>query len=653
MLAGIFCLSVQADGVESVKKLVSDALPDRVETLDLAPYNITQNDVNEIILHLAEHDPFAFLMKSVKYSLNTQTNTVTTLVIVYQMSADEHRSAVDFINKKTAEYLKGIQSDFSDVDKLLFVHEMLIKNTKYDTSFQSNNIYTLFKTNTATCQGYSMAFLYLCREMGFEVDTVSSTEMKHMWNKVKLNGKWYNVDVTHDDPTSDRVLRANHNHFLCSDAKFQSLNHSGFPSGVCTDTSFDNAYWNRAKSLMVYDGDSWIFADSKESAMYSGSSNSTKKLFDIEKNWQTGSSIWPDCYTGQGIIDGKIIYNTNDAIMSYDPKTEVHKLVYTPQLGSKEQIFGLYCEGNTVYYVVATDPNGKNDEVKKFVLNDTLPEYYNITFKAEDEIISSLTVKEGSIITAPSTQPTKPSTSNGTYVFKGWSGFTEGMKASSDLTFEAVFEFVANSVKPTVSSTPVATTKPIATTKPPVTTKLPPVSTVSPTVTITKPTQPTISGTSADAPASTAFVPGSTSSSVPPASSVQAPPESSPIATPSVSSSLTVPGTTTVPATTKAPDYNYNGSDQAAPTHNIPQKSTIAPNLPAGRPSNTLPEASHGNPDEPQGNDATPWIIAGVGSALVVGAIVLKEMVIAPMIAKAKRSKEKDDQDKTENENNE
>ena len=28
----------------------------------------------------------------------------------------------------------------------------------------------------------------------------------HMWNKVKVDGKWYNLDLTSDDPTTEFII---------------------------------------------------------------------------------------------------------------------------------------------------------------------------------------------------------------------------------------------------------------------------------------------------------------------------------------------------------------------------------------------------------------------------------------------------------------
>ena len=56
----------------------------------------------------------------------------------------------------------------------------------------------------ANCQGYTDAFYLLGNLAGFEVRRMFGvTEEGHCWNVVKLDGKWYIVDVTFDDLEGD------------------------------------------------------------------------------------------------------------------------------------------------------------------------------------------------------------------------------------------------------------------------------------------------------------------------------------------------------------------------------------------------------------------------------------------------------------------
>ena len=72
------------------------------------------------------------------------------------------------------------------------------------------------------------------------------------------------------------------------------------------------------------------------------------------------------------------------------------------------------------------------------VLNYTLREYH-VEFKNGDTTVQSATVRHGETITAPAEVPTKEQDAQYTYTFSGWDGFTEGMVATGDVTFQAEF----------------------------------------------------------------------------------------------------------------------------------------------------------------------------------------------------------------------
>lgn len=63
-------------------------------------------------------------------------------------------------------------------------------------------------TNGPVCEGYARAFMVLCQRLGIPcvlVDgdaktTPQETPKSHMWNYVQVDGNWYGVDVTWNDP---------------------------------------------------------------------------------------------------------------------------------------------------------------------------------------------------------------------------------------------------------------------------------------------------------------------------------------------------------------------------------------------------------------------------------------------------------------------
>lgn len=95
-------------------------------------------------------------------------------------------------------------------DNLKMVHNYLIDNIEYDSSVTSSNTYDIYGAlvnGRCVCEGYAKAFKYILDGMGIESTLVigkatnsSGKSENHAWNYVKLDGNYYAIDCTWDDP---------------------------------------------------------------------------------------------------------------------------------------------------------------------------------------------------------------------------------------------------------------------------------------------------------------------------------------------------------------------------------------------------------------------------------------------------------------------
>lgn len=123
-------------------------------------------------------------------------------------SKEEVDNAMLQIDKAKGEIIKNIPAN--DLAKVLYIHNWIIDNIKYDTTTtkaNNANIYGAMIKKEVVCEGYAKAFKYLLDEInipcvlvcGTGIDENGQTE-KHAWNYVYVNGNWYAVDTTWDDP---------------------------------------------------------------------------------------------------------------------------------------------------------------------------------------------------------------------------------------------------------------------------------------------------------------------------------------------------------------------------------------------------------------------------------------------------------------------
>lgn len=146
--------------------------------------------------------------RKVEYELYIQNQEGKSSLPEQFNNKEEVDIAVNEINLVKEEIKKNILDN--NFAKILYVHNWIIDNTKYDTSLNkpnNNNIYGGLVKKEIICEGYAKTFKYILDELdipcvlvcGTGIDENGKTE-KHAWNYVYLDGNWYAVDVTWDDP---------------------------------------------------------------------------------------------------------------------------------------------------------------------------------------------------------------------------------------------------------------------------------------------------------------------------------------------------------------------------------------------------------------------------------------------------------------------
>lgn len=104
----------------------------------------------------------------------------------------------------------NITNSMPTKEKIKVIHDYIINNTEYDKLKYENKNDTTYKSNTAygvliqgygTCNGYADAMAIFLNKINVINYKISNDE--HIWNLVYLDGKWYHLDLTWDDPISD------------------------------------------------------------------------------------------------------------------------------------------------------------------------------------------------------------------------------------------------------------------------------------------------------------------------------------------------------------------------------------------------------------------------------------------------------------------
>jgi len=173
----------------------------------------------------------------------------------YEANLVKLNAKVDEIVAVARENMKAQNLDDGDQAVLaLHLHDALVRICDYDTSGMNEGSprtrsACVLLTKGAVCEGYATAYVKLCRSAELECREMLSNAMLHVWNYVKINGTWFNIDATWNDPLCHEGKPiggdVSRKYFMLSDKAMSS--HYGrmhnYGCGVANDPHFDNRDW--------------------------------------------------------------------------------------------------------------------------------------------------------------------------------------------------------------------------------------------------------------------------------------------------------------------------------------------------------------------------------------------------------------------------
>jgi len=224
---------------------------EKVEVMDLGipysndTYDLLQNAFREVL----DENPELFYVDWI-YCDSWENNTLKQIGIQYSQDIKDAAGNIDTLKVDAyevalSEALSCVKSGMSDVEKLLALHDYLVINCTYDYGnylngtipWDSYTAYGALVNKTAVCNGYALAMADLIKHIGLNGYVVAS--QNHAWNLVYVDGNWYHIDTTWDDPVYytvdddwNREGSVRHEYFLVSDAELKTL-----------DTSSHGSWW--------------------------------------------------------------------------------------------------------------------------------------------------------------------------------------------------------------------------------------------------------------------------------------------------------------------------------------------------------------------------------------------------------------------------
>ncbi|MBQ6575220.1 MAG: hypothetical protein IJL90_03845 [Lachnospiraceae bacterium] len=274
-------------------------LTDMLEKVELSSRDT--DEIDQAFRAVMVDHPEIFYVKG--YSIGKYMNGKMLKRIVFSGTYTMDKTVVENKQSEVEAYVddvvSGCPKGAGDYDKIKYVYDYLIRHNEYVPDSENNqNILSVVENGKTVCQGYTKAMQLILGRMGIFCTLVNGTACGangvpdsaqlanakdaewggHVWNIVKCNGLYYNIDVTwgdavitlmKDDGTLSQNVDVNYEFFLVDDA---TLDETHAPEPVVQmpycNSMEDNYY--RHEGLYFTDINSDQFYRAFESALSSG-----------------------------------------------------------------------------------------------------------------------------------------------------------------------------------------------------------------------------------------------------------------------------------------------------------------------------------------------------------------------------------------------
>lgn len=281
-------------------------------TID-APLN--EKQLTEAVEAYRDDHPEVFWLKSdFEYIDNDDS---TSLFLSYSVQPDNSdpdrlKKAKEKFNKTVDKIIDGAPKNATDYELELYANDYLVENCVYDKEAaetediagHENDAYGALVEKKAVCEGYSRAFQLLCNRLGIDCISVSGTAdgEPHGWNNVKLDGEWYEVDVTWNDTDGD--------------TEFPVYDYFNLPSDKFSESHYTSPLYSEI-SLSEYENTDYyfnIFAPKCTGTKYYYYSYSCVTVYDINDSEEITNAIVQAAKDGEKyfdfVIDERLDFNT-------------------------------------------------------------------------------------------------------------------------------------------------------------------------------------------------------------------------------------------------------------------------------------------------------------------------------------------------------
>ena len=360
LLVVLVAVPAKAADWEGARNALIAGMKNEAASIDISAYGIHRNDISKLTAEAADKGYFPWYVdrfKSFSYTYYISSGIVVEFKPVYLDRVKYNRNAYEAKVKEALD--KCVDKEMSQWQIALSLHDYIVTHCEYDYTFYTDRAnakyygYDCLVNNKAVCEGYTWAYLDLLKRVGIPSVRVFSQSMDHTWNMVQLDGKWYHVDATWDDPSfneKDVEGYCGHDYFLISDTTMRDSNHKHHSWPVyynCTDTRYEKGvFWNGNSSSIILPDTQYSFlsrSDYYNTKIYLRDSyTANETLIFQSKNPAASNGRYYSSY-GVSYDNGYVYCCDSKYVYAVSPDGKSSWIVYTNN-NSGKVITGCYVE---------------------------------------------------------------------------------------------------------------------------------------------------------------------------------------------------------------------------------------------------------------------------------------------------------------------
>ncbi|MGL5259631.1 MAG: transglutaminase domain-containing protein [Lachnospiraceae bacterium] len=163
--------------------------------------DVDKDHVKNVFMAVFNDHPELFWLYTSYSSKYSKPGICIEITLTYYDFGSVFESEKTKFNQVINTIVDGAKTKSTDFEKEQYVHDALINRITYNLQAPLNqSAYSAIVNGSTVCAGYARAFQLIMQKL--EIPTYYCTGYageRHAWNIVKLEGEYYNVDLTWDD----------------------------------------------------------------------------------------------------------------------------------------------------------------------------------------------------------------------------------------------------------------------------------------------------------------------------------------------------------------------------------------------------------------------------------------------------------------------